>query len=133
MPNPAPRRPGLNADAPCCYVDLDRRGLTKFEHAAIACLAALIGKVGSTATCGSQTTLENITGAALDYARALMDRLPEPVHADQIQVFKDTDGWCATIGDCPDNGIGGFADTPAQAVINLTKHQDFSEWSNNLH
>lgn len=53
--------------------------------------------------------------------------------ADNIQVSKDGDKWCALIGPDLQTGIAGFGDTPSEAVVALTKHEAFSEWSNNLH
>lgn len=50
-----------------------------------------------------------------------------------IQVFKDGNQWCAMIGPNLQEGIAGFGDVPSEAVVRLTHHEAFSEWSNNLH
>lgn len=50
-----------------------------------------------------------------------------------IHIFKEGNQWCAIIGANTEQGIAGFGETPSEAVIALTNHDAFDEWSNNLH
>ncbi len=47
----------------------------------------------------------------------------------EIKISLDGDKWCALVGDNLQDGVGGFADSPVDAIRALCDELEFTPWN----